>query len=315
LQSRAPTSVAETEQEINVRGDIFEDYFPLSMSPSNVQHVQGNIADQLLGLTGNPEEYVSVFAQPGYPEHPLWTTLFEGEYVLSSEYTDLLLWYDPSNPGEVSLSPANASFTWVLSVPRLITCTRIQREDGTWMLRGVDFHSAPGVVALYEDPSVSFPSQKATACGFRSKTGSYNYTLQLDGITTPGSWVWKYYRNANGVPSFSRALAEASGLHVWYYDSHIVARQEMPVGYTYWTTQEKVQAWYPHTGLTVGSLVREGDIIVDPEDFSVSESNGELEITLSEPLFIGIYHRRAVEFIRREKPIGVPITVTLIEET
>ena len=183
------------------------------------------------------------------------------------------------------------------------------------MLRGVDFQAAPGVALLYEDPSVTFPGQKATACGYKPKQCFYKYPLQLDGVQTPGYWVANYYRNQQGLNSFRRAMAEACGLHVWYNDSYIVHRQEMPVGFTYWTEYEKVHAWYPHTGLTVNSKVSRGDIVVDAGDFSVEYNAGVLEITLQEPLFIGTFASTAEEFFKREKPIGIPNTFTIVENT
>jgi hypothetical protein len=313
-KATAYTGALETPDLVNTTGWVAADYVNIKISPGSTLKVEGDVADQLLAQAGDPDGLVNVYAVPFELDSPQWVSIYEEDFSFSTENGYITFWADPANPGPLQMTPQDIN-SWLVAVPGMMTTTRVQTEQGVWLYRGIDFQSGPGVVLFYEDPSVLFPKQHCTVCGMSPTQGFYNYTLSVDNVRGSGPWVWHYYRNAQSLVAFRRALAEASGLHVWPADTHIVRTHQMPVGATYYTPRGRVDAWYPHTVIPAGRLVYRGDIVVDPDMFSVVETNGEIIVTLSEPLFVGAFLRRAVEFAEREKPLGVNTTITIEEVT
>lgn len=316
ILTTAVTGISATPSLVSESPYVALDNVPLRVGPEYTQNLSGDKGPQLPYLTQNAEQWYSVYASPGAPDHPQWACLYEQEglnfQVLSTELAQFLLWPNPEDPGTLQIKGKDLVKTWAVWVPGNMLVSRIQKSDGQWMIRGIDFQSEHGVVLIYEDPGVLWKDLATTVCGYLRPTCPYSYTLQLDGVSTTGWWVMNYYRNSRGLNSFRRALAEASGLHVCYRDSYIVKRQLMPVGATYWTQYEEIRAWYPHELLSENNQIYRGDI-VGVESMSVVENAGDLSITLLEPLFDGMFKSRALEFIHREKPLGAVVNVSIVQ--
>lgn len=313
VQASASYISAASTYQLMTGQDIVLDWQPLHLNDQTVFAVQGDLATQLNELAVPAEGWVGVFSQPGGLYHPDWTTLFDhpDNLALATEYGQLLLFPDSEAQTTTQVNPLADLPTWLVSVPNNQTVLKIQRPDGGWMIRGVDFASEPGVVIMYEDPRALWPAQ-TTACTVRQRPYCPNsYTLQLDQITGRGQWVADYYRNRGGLQAFERAVAEASGLHVVNQAGSVLAKQVKPVGCTYILPEGEVWAWYPHTQLEVGQAVAVG-LIIGEESLTITHTLSTLDVELDPRLFSpgSIYDRRARTFCLRERPLGLNLSIT-----
>ena len=286
----------------------YSDFVTLPVSPGNLAFIGGDAGPALQALAGNPEGWLGVYSMPDN-SHTAWTALFQEnpEYTLLTEYNQVILWPDPDDGYQTKVRAVDLVDTWVLPVPQDFLVTRIQRQDGSWMVRGLEFQSEPGVILFYEHPTLWCPSQRASACGVRAGTNLIQYTQRVDGVPSPATWVSRWMRGSQSLSVFRRALAEASGLFVTTEAQVILGRLELPVGCLYYTDKQMISCAYPHTLLPVGYLLGAGEVIGSLE---VTLEGNSLEITLDPDLFSGVFLRRAQQFIYREKPLGLYTSIT-----
>ena len=282
------------------------DYKALHISPLNTWAVHedlGNIL-QTLAPAGN---WVGV-AVPDVLDTN-WTALIADNALLTSEFGALLLYPDPLGGTSVQFDSLAATNMWLVAIDPNIRPRRLQRADGTWMIRGIDFFSEFGVLGLYEDPALLWPKQYTVACSTHKAFVPYAYTLQLDCPSGVGYWVWRYYRYGQGLTAFKKALAEASGLLVFPSEGAVLQVIPRPVGYIYLTTVGEFNAFYGHTPLVEGSLHHTGQI-VDGGALGVSVTGNEITVTLEAPLLGSgsLFNRRARTFATRERPFGFSVT-------
>lgn len=306
----ATASTNQTQGDVQAYQPEWVENYTVNVDPSRVLNVEGDIAPQLPGLQGNPDDWVGVYTYPSAIAHPDWNALFSDGALWGSEMQQVLFW--PVGGSGMGFLVGDGADNWILPLEDPITVTRIERKDGSWMLRGVEFQSMQGVILFHDDPTQLLPRQYASASGFRARTAVYEYTLGMDGLQVPGKWIIRYARESGGALSFKRALAEMSGLVVWEEDTHIMAAAEVAVGYTYWTPHREVRAWYPHTPLSVGQWVQEGDVVADAGSFDATYAGETLTITLSQNLFQGALSTRALRFISEHKPLAVPHQVAWV---
>jgi hypothetical protein len=285
------------------------DYCPVTFGPDRVWNVGLDLGERLesLGIYNSP---LGVWAQPPYNDHGAWTALYEDGLALGTEYGQLLLWPEPGDSTMARISDLGALDQWLVAVDPDFTVLRLQMPDGSWAYRGTEFVSEPGVIVMYTDPRTIWPGAVTGACGVRFQPCPYSYSLQIDGVYGPATWVQDFYRHQQGLEGFRRALAEASGLVVWNDDGAILDRQVRPVGYTYWTGTEERRAWYPHTALAVGQAVERGGI-VGGDSLDLTLTGQDLTLTLSAPLFEpdSSYDRRARTWAQANRPITTNFSI------
>ena len=291
----------------------YGDYLSLRVDPGTLVKISGDAGPQLESLAGNPEGWLGIYTLPPDP-HSDYLALFEEntEYTLLTEYNQVLLWPAPDTEYQAKVRAQDLIDTWVLPVDDNLLVTRVQRDDGRWMVRDLEFRSEPGVVLFYEDPALWCPSQRACVCGVNPGRNVMEYTQRLDGVPSPAQWVSRWMRGSQSLSVFRRALAEASGLQVVGEEGTVLSVLSMPVGAVYYTQSQVLPCLYPHTPLTVGERLEPGRVI---GGVSVSLEDNLLVITLDENLFSGVFLRRAQQFIYREKPLGIPLEITMELDT
>jgi hypothetical protein len=286
------------------------DYAPLRFTRDSVWNVGLDLEARLESL-GIYNSTLGVWAQPPYSEHGAWTALYQEGLALGTEYGQLLLWPDPGSSTQTQITTLGALDQWLIACDPALTVYRMQKPDGSWMYRGTEFRSEPGVLLLYTDPFTVWPGGRTAVCGVRLDPNPYSYSLQVDGLYGPGTWVQTFYRNQQGLESFRRALAEAAGLVVWNGDGAVIERQARPVGYTYWTGTEERRAWYPHTALALGQAVERGGI-VGGESLGLTLNGHDLTLTLDPPLFEpgSSYDSRARAWALTNRPITTNFSIS-----
>lgn len=291
----------------------FGDYLSLRVDPGTLAVIRGDAGPQLESLAGNPEGWLGIYTLPPDP-HSDYLALFEEnvEHTLLTEYNQILLWPNPDTEYQAKVRARDLIDTWVLPVDDNLLVTRVQRDDGRWMVRDLEFRSEPGVVLFYEDPSLWCPSQRACVCGVHPRRNVMEYTQRLDGVPSPAQWVSRWMRGSQSLSVFHRALAEASGLQVAGVDGTVLGILNMPVGAVYYTQYEVLPCMYPHTPLTEGQRLEAGEVIGNLE---VQFADNLLGITLDANLFSGVFLRRARQFIYREKPLGIPLEIIMELDT
>lgn len=293
-------------------GRAFGDFLGLRVDPGVLMKISGDAGPQLEALAGNPEGWLGIYALPSDP-HGDYLALFEEnpEYTLFTEYNQVLLWPAPDTEYQTKVRAQDLIDTWVLPVEDNLLVTRVQRGDGRWMVRDLEFRSEPGVVLFYEDPALWCPSQRACVCAVNPGRNVMEYTQRVDGTPSPAKWVSRWMRGSQSLSVFRRALAEASGLQV-ADEGTVLSVLSMPVGAVYYTQSQVIPCLYPHTLLSEGYRLSDGEVIGNP---SVTLADNLLVITLDANLFSGVFLRRAQQFIYREKPLGIPLEIVMETDT
>lgn len=165
---------------------------------------------------------------------------------------------------------------YVLPLPTGLTPTVIAtREEGRWLIHGIDFEAGDGYLILRESPSDLFHAGSFTVTHGKQRVGNpYNFTMQVSDEARGHDFVAAYYRGASSVTSFERAAAQAAGLVVLPAADTLKAVHVVADGVTRYVFAAAgvVDVDYPHIPLAVGGSYPRGSIISD--GFRIVGGNG-----------------------------------------
>lgn len=173
-------------------------------------------------------------------------------------------------PIEASLS---AGHDWcVMPCPADLIPTVMAAGD-TVLVRGVDFLSWPGVVAMRDNPAELWNNGVAVVrSGMRLLEDRSAYVQSADRDRRSTAWVVEYMRMSQSLPAFRRAAAEYCGMFVVPCDDLLLSTRTTDEGTVYVFAQTgQILIPYTHNPLSVGSLYHRGYVVTGLFDMFVPD--------------------------------------------
>jgi hypothetical protein len=227
-----------------------------TFDPSQVWRTYGTPPSKLYQTLGQEDaQYFVAHLPPSLTE---WDAVRNPETYTTED--GLLIWWPmEDSPPTYALQTPMQGEAWIIPVDTNTEITRLHTQGST-LIRGIDFESAPGLLMVYQDPAALFEDHALLGAGRRRDRCATSYSMGMPS-EQPSRFSVKYARHDQSVWVLQAAAAEYCGLSVFPADTEILEVQQRGAGYTYVTRDGQVEAAYDHTSLSVGELVQEGQVV------------------------------------------------------
>ena len=190
-------------------------------------------------------------------------------------------------PGKLIIGPDSvmtlpAGHDWcVFRCPQDMLPLVLESAVGT-LVRGIDFLSVPGLVAVRDDPGDLWPDGVVLVLRGRNRRPSpYTYVLSGDTGQVSTRWLAEYARNRQSLVAFRRAAAEYCRMVV-LADDDLVLRYAGD-GVYIMAKAGAVSVDYPHAVLQVGKVYPAGYVVCGLLDiFTPRWADGKSSVSVDE---------------------------------
>lgn len=166
--------------------------------------------------------------------------------------------------GEIRVDNATYDPRYVLRVSDDLQIAAIRLNDGTVLSQGIDFESDFGYIILEEHPFILCEGSKMyIAAAERRKRNLLDFSLAVDEVHGPVDRILYFYRTSQTPYMLMYAAAQSAGIAVAEKDFTVFSVSKgLGGGFIYYSVDGYyLEAFYPHTQVSVGTLVRKNTII------------------------------------------------------
>ena len=157
--------------------------------------------------------------------------------------------------------PENVQLVYTLRIPDDLYVRAIQTHDNHILYAGTEFQSEFGKLTFTQNPITLFPKMQFMAKSYvQRKRSLYCYPLSVD-VYGPVDRILHYYKYSQSAKALYYASAQAAGFPIVKEDCKILSVTPLLDGVTYVTDTGNYDAPFPHTFYTVGTELKEGQII------------------------------------------------------
>lgn len=193
--------------------------------------------------------------------------------------------------------PEDTPYIFGLSIDPDIMVTSIRMQDGTYLYANVDYLTEFGYMIFYKNPLTMFGEMRIFAVSYTYRHKNlYSYPLSVD-VYGPVDKILKYYKVTQSPNALYHASAQAIGMPVVRNDCKILSVAPLHDGVTYFTTDGRYDADYPHTHLEEGTTLKKDQVIAGDQLYRLLAPNDLLPSGMS---YISLDYAIPVKGLRAE---------------
>lgn len=166
---------------------------------------------------------------------------------------------------------------YLVPVPRDLTPLVIDgREDGTYLVNGIDFLAREGYIAMPDPPEAVIPIGAVRLSSARRKVRSASVFVRSTGRSATGRYLSEYQKKTQSLTAFRRAAAEYAGLFVTQAADVVLDAREVAAGRWVYNLAGAgpVEIRYPHTPLLKHQHLPPGFVVSGRFDVVASRYGG-----------------------------------------
>ena len=268
LQCRITRQASNIQDLINTAGYCTDNFKLISFKDSDVDWYGVKTALQKQYVSFSRKEFIEL-------ENTALVILRNGK---KPSTTDSNL---TAESKDTSVLPEDVQLIFGLHIDKDIMVTSIRKDDGTMLYANVDFLSEFGRIVFFENPLTMFPRHKFMATSYTYRARSfYCFPLGVD-VYGPVDRIMTYYRRTQSPRAFYLASAQAAGFPVVRKECKVLDIVPLGDGASYITTDGVYDAEFPHTKLSVGTVLKEGHVIGGSQLYNLIGPEEQLPLNIT----------------------------------